>query len=156
MFKHSYITIFQNYGKKFIKELSDTIRNQKDLAGNAFIPSKGSIKGKKVVNDNGNHPRLKVTGKLEKKGFRYRATDDSLTLYVPEDTHHNGVKYSDIVFWNNKPTSDNSNSPLIFPTVEAHVSSLTTYQQLDKDLDTEFQMYMKSVTGTDINRTISV
>jgi hypothetical protein len=154
----SFKTIFQKLGKQFQQYFQENIETQKDIRGSAFIPSKGTVSGKrkKKISSGGTHPRLIVTGKTKKNAFKYEASDTELRLFVNEDVHSNNAKYSDIVFWNNKPTSANSKSPLIFPTIEKEMSLTKPYQEFDKMLDGEVQKYFKSVIGIDVKKEITI
>lgn len=156
----SFRTIFQNYGKEFVLYLKSNIWNQKGIDDKAFVPSKGSVTGgkrSKKVGKTGTHPRLIVSGKLSKNGFIFSATDDMLKLKGNDDAYNKrGTSYSDILFYNNRPTSANINSPLVFPTNDAEVNMTEPYKAMLKDMNVELVTYFDNVAGIDLKATLKI
>jgi hypothetical protein len=156
----SFRTIFQKYGRLFVQEFQRNILSQKGIDGAGFVPSKGSVtkvnygkKGKtrgQVTSKSGTHPRLLVTGKTEQNAYQYRADDTSLTLYVNEGQHDKRASYSDIIYYNNKPTSENPKSPLVFPTSEPEMAMTETMQtfigEIEKEAEEFFSQYNVNLT----------
>lgn len=145
--------ILDKLGINFTKELEQNIQDQTDIDGKRFKPSKGSIKGGKVVQDGGTHNRLSVSGRFKTNAYKYNVKGgDTIVLYVNKAGFQGGLSYEEIVMRNNNGTSTIPGAPQLFPMNDTQLRNTESVKEFEIDLiktvEEEFKKLTKNHSGT--------
>lgn len=127
-------------------------KNPKKLEGK----SRSRKAGVRVRQDGGTHTRLKVTGNLLARGFKFKNDDTKLSVFGNPQMHPSSqgrrtpVSYAEVIAYNNKTTDIRSYNSLIFP---------LTYDELvlmkaGKQVAGEIEKLVHDTARATINRAI--
>jgi hypothetical protein len=144
----NFTQILRELGKSIVLELQNNIYKQRDINGASFSPRKIQKRGEPTT-------RLLVRGKLVKKAFTSRVETGKLVVTTNDANYESGKSYNDVIYYNNRPTSDNAKSPLVFPTTVADSKKLKSVQEFEKQLTKETLAYFESV-GVKVNEKIKI
>lgn len=141
-------------GQKIVKELSNNIREQKQIDGkiiNSVSFSTMKIRLKKGMTS---VTRLLYTGYFWQNAFKYIVNNNTLTIYANTSQYPgSSVSYEDIISYNdvdNERTNQRvspSNRPKIFPKYEEDLLKMKCIDEIKKDIEKETIMQIEQNFG---------
>jgi len=172
---------FAQYGKKFVRELTDKVRSRVGIDGASYSPLKpksiyGQTRIKQVKHKKKGEAatytfkesarpldsRLNNTLQFRENAFVSDSSDYGIEVAVNDATYPGeNVSYSDIVAYNDRNSQvvnpNISEPPSVFPYDEAGVQSLETYGELQEELQKVVAIQMAdSVKDLDMHVHISI